>query len=130
METFLSIEEFLCLKDPNCKYDTSMHQVKLWPEQLVAYYNCAKANWERFGDEGPPIGTKVIALTPGFNGEENSERTITKKVEETGGPYFVLERRAGDVDVSWARVNFWWMLFTIPELSPFHKDRGWDYRRL
>ncbi len=128
MESFPSIKEFLCLKDPNSKYGESMHQIKLWPEQLVAYYNCAKANWEKFGDEGPPIGTKVITLLPGFDGEENAKRTITQKIEATGGPYFELERSADRV--TWARISLWWMLFTVPELSPFHKDRGWDYRRL
>ncbi len=125
---FMTFEEFLSLKDPHYDYPRSAHNLMLQPQNWIQYYKCAKANWEMFGDDGPPIGSEVITLRPGHGGGEDELRTILS-IEDgfiygrVGGPYFILSRHNG---ISLVEIKLWWLHFTVPELSPFKRNRGWQ----
>jgi hypothetical protein len=134
MKEFLSLKDFLCLLDPSYNYPRSAHCINIQPAQWVVYYDCAKKNWEKFGDSGPPIGTEVITLRPGHGGGEDCLRTIHQIDDGFGGPYFLLSRKhngcgayqpLSDITCSIAEVSFWWLHFTVPEFSPFERGRGW-----
>jgi hypothetical protein len=76
MNEFMTLREFMELKDPISK-DRSAHrggllasctQKKLGrfttssAEDILMRYDIAKTSWEKYGPEGPPIGTKVVTL--------------------------------------------------------------------
>jgi hypothetical protein len=110
MKEFISLEEFLDLLDPRYDYPRSAHSISIQPNQWVQYYKCAKSNWEKFGDNGPPIGTEVITLRPGHCGSEDGIRKIIQIEDGVGGPYFVLSKSD---NASLAEIKLWWLHFTI-----------------
>lgn len=120
---FITLEEFFSLKDPDYDYPRSIHFISISPEQWIQYYHCSKANWEKFGDDGPLIGTNVITLKPGHCGRENELRTIVRFDNGVCGPCFVLSKSNDEISLS--RIKFWWLDFTVPELSPFTRGKGW-----
>lgn len=117
MKHFITLEEFLTLQDPHCSYSCSAHNLMMSPENWVAYYNCAKENWELFGDQGPPVHTTVVTLRSGHNGRENCHRTINS-IE---GNYFTLITGAGSCSL--VPKEFWWLHFSIVGISPFTNQK-------
>jgi len=60
---FISLREFLLLKDPyKNEYYTQAHRAHEW----VALYEIAKLSFDEYGENGPPVGTKVSTLRAGF----------------------------------------------------------------
>ena len=59
MNKFPSLKQFLLLNDKrareNVLYNIEFRSGKDW----IEYYERARNNWERFGDEGPPKGTLI-----------------------------------------------------------------------
>lgn len=88
MKPFMSLREFLLLRDTTARYDTSVFRGGMMPskrggispyshqEDSVHRYDAAKASWEEFGQDGPPVGTKVEMLEAGHGGLEGAIRTM------------------------------------------------------
>lgn len=67
MENFLSLREFLLLEEPLSDIvKRSAFGMIEYPQFFVELYDKAKRSWEKYGDVGPPIGSKVRMLkSPG-----------------------------------------------------------------
>lgn len=64
---FPTIEEFLAQEDP--------HRIHyMTGRQMLCYYKLSKASYLQFGDEGPPVGAKVITYFAGHNGMGHNTR--------------------------------------------------------
>ena len=118
MEKFISLEEFLLLKDPH-RTDCSLFNIDMPANKWVEYYNCAKANWEKFGDSGPPEGTEVITLKHGHGGGMGEKRIVgetTNKYE--CGPHIVIIGNPPHDEpfISIAELETWWVHISSPEL--------------
>ena len=140
MESFPSLREFLMLRDP---YDREPKRSFISHFQLdgfhdpagyVAYYDIAKASWERYGDEGPPFGTKVITLMPGHGGGTGSIRTL-KGVDASDERFFALSFMEKDPHgilpdrerISLAERVCWWAIFEV--YDPGKHTWRWDPHR-
>lgn len=86
MKQFMGLREFLLLKDPTDQYGRSVFRGDFLPQNArngsssamdcVDRYDIAKASWEQFGAEGPPIGTQVEMLEAGHGGSAGVIRTF------------------------------------------------------
>lgn len=75
MQEFMSLREFLLLKNPLCPTRSALseigrmrhNEIKLtsYGEDLVERYDIAKASWMKYGVEGPPVGVQVEMLEHG-----------------------------------------------------------------
>lgn len=104
MKEFISLREFLLLKDPFYKDNSrSVHRGdyldyrKGWSmaEEAVMRYDIAKASWEMYGDEGPPFGSIVRTLQSGHGGGPGVEATLTGLFERDPR-CFLLTRKEKD----------------------------------
>lgn len=107
MYIFMTIEEFLGSFEGN-----RLHLIKDaggWLE----YYETARASFEKYGPEGPPYGTEVKTLRPGFGGKAGVIRTL---VEYTSGPerYIGLKRDDG---LSISERAHWWCDFKVADVT-------------
>lgn len=73
---FMTLEEFLLLKDPTYKNERSLHNESASPEYWVGRYEIAKKSYERYGKEGPPAGTLMVMMRSGFGGNHGVSRTL------------------------------------------------------
>jgi hypothetical protein len=128
MKRFPSLEKFLLLLDPDYSGEVSAHHIALNGPSWVRYYRCAKANWEKFGDEGPPAGTLVVMLKPGHGGLEGVRRTV-KGITENGRYIEVTRparwRDSERTESSLASAKHWWLDMSIPDLVPFQNGHSW-----
>ena len=100
---FMSLRDFLLLKDPfdrepkrsAFRYGDQIAWRRFAPfESAVLHYDIAKESWDKFGPEGPPVGTKVQTLISGHCGGSGALRTFAG-VFERDPRFFVLEREGG-----------------------------------
>lgn len=63
MKDFLTLEEFLI-----AQYDINGRILSRSSSSWLYAYRLAKASFEQFGENGPPIGAKVITLVNGHGG--------------------------------------------------------------
>lgn len=104
---FLSLREFMLLADPSYTPPRRIHTSHMEAHSWVEYYECAKKNYEKFGMEGPPVGTWVRMIqTYGDFGNlrviNRSQNSIYLDRELTAGApnqEMVIPRR------------FWWAIF-------------------
>ena len=96
MEKFISLEEFLLIKEPSDKFNPifaanprSIHNIHASAEWWVLYYQKAKKSWETWGDKGPLPGTKVMTLRSGHGGNSGGIRTIAEKTETYNGILYI-----------------------------------------
>jgi hypothetical protein len=62
----MSLEEFLSYKNP--KWNDNVHEgVSMPATTWLKYFEVAKANFERFGPDGPPVGETVYYFYPGLS---------------------------------------------------------------
>lgn len=59
MQTFHTLDEFLVLPDSYYQPEREFFQHKTGREWLELYSQ-AKTAWEKYGDEGPPVGTDLF----------------------------------------------------------------------
>lgn len=81
-KSFISLAEFLCLADPyDPKYLTAEFFRSHWritprAENWPKYYELAKKSFEKYGQEGPPLGCEVITLQSGHCGSGGDIRVF------------------------------------------------------
>lgn len=61
---FLALEEFLCLPEMDGR---EFHRTFTGTEWLHRY-QIAKMSWQKYGSQGPAVGSDVITLLPGHGG--------------------------------------------------------------
>lgn len=89
--SFPSLEEFLSLSDdPGIPHDRDFNAHRQGYAWLV-WYRVAQASWNRWGDNGPPVGSKVITLVSGHGGRGCDHRTFGG-VYEDDPRFFTLKR--------------------------------------
>lgn len=116
---FISLAEFLVLPDDYDGREFNHHKTgPFW----LKWYEVAKASYEKYGPDGPPIGTKVITLRAGFGGGGLDIRTFTG-IYTDDPRYFLLEhryRRSGydETTRSLSARNTWWRDFCVKEDYP------------
>lgn len=112
MKEFMTLEEFLLPFDDRRKHHTSMSWVYL--------YRLAKASFEQFGENGPPVGSKVITLVNGHGGNGADHRVFAGDYNEV---FFKLTRVTldGDEQESLVTKATWWR--EIVSLDPL--TVGW-----
>jgi hypothetical protein len=113
MKDFMTLEEFLApFDDRGC-----CHTSTSW----VYLYRLAKASFEQFGDQGPPVGAKVITLVNGHGGNGCDIRTFAGDYNED---FFGIKKPATDYDserISLVDKAIWWR--QIVSLEPL--TVGW-----
>lgn len=122
MKEFLSLREFCLLKDPfdptrpahdNCPLS---QQILSSAEDIVIRYDIAKKSWERWGDDGPPIGSKVLTLVPGHGGGPFCTRKLSG-IFERDDKFFIITQKTGSNKFSESLVNrsYWWLEIATPD---------------
>jgi len=68
MYEFMSFREFCLLQEPRRakRFARSSFYEMENPSHYVEWYDKSKAAWEKYGDDGPPIGSTVRVLRSGF----------------------------------------------------------------
>lgn len=102
-----SLEEFLSLPDSD---DKSEFLKPMVGRDWLWLYNSAKASYEQYGEEGPPVGTKVTTLFAGHGGGAGAIRTFVG-VYWADERFFVLSRREKDEKedrISLVNRKYWW----------------------
>lgn len=90
---FISLEEYLLLKDPTDKEPRRpAHNIYRTPEQWLRFYEIAKASYDKYGDEGPALGSKVVTLVHGHGGSMGVVG-ILDRVMERDPRFFLLLRK-------------------------------------
>jgi hypothetical protein len=127
MDSFPDLRTFLLLRDPIdtrynksafCSSTTQLGYRRGYNafEVAVHVYDVAKANWERFGDDGPPLGTMVQMLESGHCGSAGALR-IMAGVFERDPRFFQVRRSSGDVSL--VVRNNWWLHMRVYEKDDF-----------
>lgn len=106
MLNFVSLKDFLLLKDPFDDYGAFLHSTSYPAYQWVQLYDLAKESFEKYGNNGPPIGSKVITLRPGHGGCEGSIR-IFNGIDDGDKRFFVISRSENKL-TSLVYKDFWW----------------------
>jgi hypothetical protein len=131
MEQFITLRQFCLLKDPNDRKDMPPRDLRpgngaylpgcdrrgWWHgRDVVARYDLAKESWERFGDAGPPPGTRVVSLGDG--------RYYVLEGAYPGDDRFFAAKEVGSKDDRRMLVDkaVWWALI-IPADHPFCTER-------
>ena len=96
--------------------NSSIYNFNLTPENWVKYYHCAKSNWEKYGDGGPPVGEKVVTLS---GGREGQNRVIGER-QPGRFPYMKLMKNDEEYEI--VEYKFWWLHVSVPEFVPFKYD--------
>lgn len=103
MKDFISLGEFLLL--PANSYEKPFRE--FWKHktgtQWYYWYRLAKASFEQFGIDGPPIGSSVITLVSGHGGSGKDQRIFKGPAEDKR--FFLISR--GD-ETSWVNKDTWW----------------------
>lgn len=74
-------------------------------DRMLSRLRKAWASYQKYGAEGPPVGSKVVTIRSGFGGTGDDHRTITDRDEF----YFTLSGRYG------SRIESWWRDFYVEE---------------
>jgi hypothetical protein len=85
MKKFPSLEQFL-IQENQDKFTIKLMKATSW----LAYYQLAKASFEQFGENGPPVNSTVIAFFAGHGGNGFNTRIFGG---EYNSLYFKLIRR-------------------------------------
>lgn len=126
---FISLEEFMTLRDPIDptsplrSYHEYLHVLRRGcrspGEDILLRYRIAKASYEAYGDDGPPIGTTVVTLNAGHGGGPGVTCTI---VHDHGTGYsndarFICLSRSHSRDAgnSCATKACWWAEFATED---------------
>jgi len=100
--TFISLEEFLSLKDETGQPNYKSLMSFAWLE----WYNISKESYELYGDDGPPLGSLVVTLRSGFGGCAGVYRTLD--VYPDNKNYFLLH---GNHSNGLSYKKTWWKDF-------------------
>lgn len=106
MKQFMDLREFMMLKDPLYKKksdERSVHRNEVFDwrkglsnaEDVLMRYDIAKASWEKYGDEGPPFGSKVQTLHSGHGGGPGVIATLAG-IFDRDKRFFLLTRKERD----------------------------------
>jgi hypothetical protein len=105
MNKFISLEEFLDFKD-----ETGRPDYKLLPGYgWIIWYNLSKESYEKYGDEGPPLGSKVITLVSGFGGGPGVIRVLDIYDDNR----YVALKAGLNERLSIAYAKHWWRYFVV-----------------
>jgi hypothetical protein len=98
MKEFITLEEFL-----TTQYDINGRTLSRSSSSWLYAYRLAKASFEQFGENGPPVGAKVITLVKGHGGNGCDIRKFDGEYNER---FFKI---LGDQDrVSLVSKATWW----------------------
>lgn len=110
MKEFLSLREFMLL--PND------HRIcRLEAPHWLWFYDRAKASWEQFGDDGPPLGSIVTTLFAGHGGGPGCVRRFDGCCQRDDR-YFALSRE-GD-GTSLVERPTWWHEIVPGNIANLH----------
>lgn len=115
-DQFMTLEEFLALDDDDGREFSQYHTGPFW----LKWYEVAKASYLKYGSGGPPVGTMVITLRPGFGGMGLDVRTFTG-VYESDDRYFSLQYTYGHsrhTQTCLSHRKTWWRDFCVQEDYP------------
>jgi len=104
---FISLEEFLNLgNDPGVKgCENCEYTVALPGRGWLRLYETAKESFEKYGEDGPPIGSTVESLCGGFGGGSGTRLTFCGVYEGYDGLFYV-KRKGGWVGL--LSMMAWW----------------------
>jgi hypothetical protein len=89
-------------------------------QDFVVRYELAERSWKLFGDDGPPLESKVITLAAGHGGGIGCQR-IFKGVSNIDFRYFNIERHENLISLVERR--FWWaQISTLDEFEKVEKE--------
>lgn len=121
---FMTLEEFLLLKDPTYKDERSLHSESGGPEYWVGRYEIAKKSYERYGKEGPPAETLMIMMEAGFGGSHGVKRTL-KGIYDNDSRFFEMLSRETDYYTGQIKENsylaireYWFVVMAHPDDVP------------
>lgn len=124
MKEFMGLREFLLLKytidtyPPRPVYNGELLPSKDWRDfggDLVRRYDYAKASWEKYGEEGPPIGSKVMTLQGGHGGGVWVQR-IFEGIYDRDSRFFSISRiENGQKQISIVERDVWWAIIMVVE---------------
>ena len=103
MDKFHSMEDFCLRCSGELKgYPSRGINIHMDGASWAKYYLTAKASWEKYGNCGPPIGSKVETLRAGFSGGSGAIRFILeiKDIGAGNKPYmcFLLYKKMSKFD--------------------------------
>lgn len=135
MKNFPDLREFLLLRESDDVYKRSPHRSDpildregfSKAQELVYRYDIAKASWEKYGDEGPPIGSKVVTLFAGHGGGPGCIRIFLGDVEGKGTHFYLSRTEKKDDQRSVVTKDIWWMVIQPVEDADWN---GWEKDRV
>jgi hypothetical protein len=98
-----SLEEFMAL--PDSTEDREFYKSLTGKEWLWLYDTCKKS-FEKYGEDGPPIGSVVTTLWAGHGGGPGAVRKFTGKYW-SDDKWFAISR-GEENSVSLVSVKYWW----------------------
>lgn len=119
MKKFPSLRKFLLLKDGTFPISRSIHRDPFCAEDFVKLYDIAKASWEKYGDNGPPVGVNVEMLTAGHGGGAGVIRKFEGE-HPRHREYFCVSREEIYFDMIEKKLSlvdkpFWWCAMRVVE---------------
>lgn len=116
---FISLKDFLAQEDP--------HRIHyMTGRQFLCYYQLAKASYLQFGEDGPPIGAKVITYFAGHGGMGHNTRIFEGNYcSNSDSDYFELNDPSAihvGTGISLVEKETWWK--HIAPIDPEIKDFG------
>lgn len=119
-KSFISLEDFLAQEDPHrTHYMTG--------RQFLCYYQLAKASYLQFGEDGPPVGAKVITYFAGHGGNGHNTRIFGGQYGNSPDFFELTDPSAPSIygrrdGVSLVEKETWWK--HIAPIDPEIKDFG------
>jgi len=102
MKEFMSLEQFLLMEEDH--HSIYYKSSEVW----VYWYRLAKASFEQFGENGPPVGSKVITLVNGHCGNGFDFRIFVGN-DDGDERFFQLKRNNDDCSgISLVEKSKWW----------------------
>jgi hypothetical protein len=127
MSKFMTLREFLLLKDPLdsepkrsiFRNDLPFRNIYSAQEQSVMWYDIAKTSWDLYGAEGPPIGCNVEMLQAGHGGDAGVIRTFEGVYDDN---FFSVSRMEnGKKEISLVYRKTWFVSMRVFDEKTYYR---------
>src|SRR5271170_62605 len=91
MKEFMDLRTFMLLGD--LPGDNRPFSVYMTGPDWLKLYDCAKASWDQYGDQGPPIGSKVESLRAGHGNFRSGAIRTFEGIYDLDSRFFTISRQ-------------------------------------
>lgn len=118
MTEFISLDEFLNLPELSYKPDRSYYCNRTGRDWSI-WYKQAKQSYDKYGDEGPPIGALVRTLVAGHGGGAGVVRKFGGIYEADPRFFYIIEQKEKDVNFQKSLLEraYWWRSIYVVDNS-------------